>query len=136
MADVKNRAKSDRKVQVIGLWSECCHTGTRPVGLSHSVKKVPLGGLDNLLRQLVGMVALPLLHGEIFRQFGICPPRGVLIYGPAGCGKTLLANSIAAVIIIDPPICSNNKLGARCCFNFSPVAIFNLGRDWRFRKKP
>lgn len=42
------------------------------------------------------MVALPLLYPELFQQFGIIPPRGVLFHGPPGTGKTLLARALAA----------------------------------------
>ena len=42
------------------------------------------------------MVALPLLYPELFLQFGITPPRGVLFHGPPGTGKTLLARALAA----------------------------------------
>lgn len=42
------------------------------------------------------MVALPLLYPEVFQQFGITPPRGVLFHGPPGTGKTLLARALAA----------------------------------------
>jgi ATP-dependent 26S proteasome regulatory subunit len=42
------------------------------------------------------MVALPLLYPELFKQFGIIPPRGVLFHGPPGTGKTLLARALAA----------------------------------------
>ena len=40
-------------------------------------------------------VELPLTHGELYKQIGIDPPRGVLMYGPPGTGKTLLAKAVA-----------------------------------------
>lgn len=48
------------------------------------------------INQLKEMVALPLLYPELFQQFGIIPPRGVLFHGPPGTGKTLLARALAA----------------------------------------
>ncbi len=48
------------------------------------------------INQLKEMVALPLLYPELYQQFGIVPPRGVLFHGPPGTGKTLLARALAA----------------------------------------
>jgi SpoVK/Ycf46/Vps4 family AAA+-type ATPase len=54
------------------------------------------GQLTADINQLKEMVALPLLYPELFQQFGIIPPRGVLFHGPPGTGKTLLARALAA----------------------------------------
>eukprot|EP00959_Pyramimonas_sp_CCMP1952_P098489 2059061-Pyramimonas_sp.AAC.1 len=42
------------------------------------------------------MVFLPLVYPEVFAQFNVTPPRGVLLYGPPGTGKTLIARALAA----------------------------------------
>ncbi|GAH84379.1 unnamed protein product, partial [marine sediment metagenome] len=54
-----------------------------------------VGGLDNIRQQLIEAVDWPLTQPESFDRLGIDPPRGVLLYGPPGCGKTLLARAIA-----------------------------------------
>lgn len=66
-----------------------------PLGVDQSVNFENVGGLQNHIDQLKEMVALPLLYPEIFEQYHIVPPRGVLFHGPPGTGKTLLARALA-----------------------------------------
>jgi transitional endoplasmic reticulum ATPase len=54
-----------------------------------------IGGLDEVKQQLREAVEWPLKYPEVFEKMGIRPPRGVLLYGPPGCGKTLLAKAVA-----------------------------------------
>ena len=54
-----------------------------------------LGGIDKIIVQIRQIIEYPLTHPEIFRHLGVDPPRGVLLRGPPGCGKSVLADAIA-----------------------------------------
>lgn len=69
-----------------------------PLGVDPTVSFEGVGGLDDHIDRLKEMVALPLLYPEVFQQFHITPPRGVLFHGPPGTGKTLLARALASSV--------------------------------------
>ncbi|CAE6423784.1 unnamed protein product, partial [Rhizoctonia solani] len=67
-----------------------------PLGTKQNISFDQVGGLDDHINSLKEMIQLPLLYPEIFQQFNIIPPRGVLFHGPPGTGKTLVARALAA----------------------------------------
>lgn len=84
----KKRAKDQTKAVVKVKKPKIDHTPP-------TSKLSSLGGLQAITTQLMELVGLPILHPEIYQTTGVEPPRGVLLYGPPGCGKTTIANALA-----------------------------------------
>ncbi|MEM5793134.1 MAG: AAA family ATPase [Candidatus Aenigmatarchaeota archaeon] len=72
-----------------------------PSGMREVLIEVPnvrwedIGGLEEVKQELQEAIEWPLKSPEMFERLGITPPKGVLLYGPPGCGKTLLAKAVA-----------------------------------------
>lgn len=95
-----------RPLQDLLIPTEATGSPGLPVGYEN------VGGLDKHIAQIRELVELPLTRPDLYRHFGMTPPRGILLHGPPGTGKTLLASSIAAslrlpLINIDGPSLSS-----------------------------
>ena len=80
----------------VNAYKEVTPTAMREVYIEVStVHWDDVGGLDDVKQHLKEAVEWPLKNPEIFSRLGIKPPKGILLYGPPGCGKTLLARAVA-----------------------------------------
>ncbi len=75
---------------------EITPTAVREVFIeSPNVPWTSVGGLDDVVNRIIEAIEWPLKNPDAFKRIGISPPRGILLYGPPGCGKTLIARAVA-----------------------------------------
>jgi len=80
---------------------QCALAKSNPSVLRECFVEIPsvtwkdIGGLDEVKQELIEVIQYPFEYPDLHQQFGSRPSRGVLFYGPPGCGKTMLAKAIA-----------------------------------------
>jgi ATPase family associated with various cellular activities (AAA) len=76
------------------LPSDACarHAG---LAVPKAITYADMGGIEGVLADIREVIEYPLRHPEVYAWLGVEPPRGVLLHGPPGCGKTALAHAIA-----------------------------------------
>ncbi|TBT85431.1 proteasome ATPase [Propioniciclava sinopodophylli] len=86
---------ADRRALV--AWASVERTDVEELTLEEvpDVSWADIGGLDDQIAQVRDAVELPFRHRDLFIEFGLAAPKGVLLYGPPGCGKTLVAKAVA-----------------------------------------
>ncbi len=85
-----------RMEDFLNAFKEITPTAMREVYIeTPNVKWADIGGLEGAKQELIEAVEWPLKNPEVFSRLGIRPPKGILLFGPPGCGKTMLASAVA-----------------------------------------
>ncbi|KAI9246703.1 P-loop containing nucleoside triphosphate hydrolase protein [Phascolomyces articulosus] len=95
ITDEKKTSSKKRSKGSGGGTAKRVRTETRDEPFIPTARLSDLGGIDHCVEEIMELIAMPLAHPEVYIHTGVQPPRGVLLHGPPGCGKTRLAHAIA-----------------------------------------